>query len=91
MVCGEPIQPDVDLRLENSSFNSPIIAPLRDTGLAGLAGARPPGEPGGLPGAGGTLLGGGPGGPDGAAGAEAAGAIPECDLSALISLFTAFI
>jgi len=70
------------------------MAPLRDTGLAGLTGARPPGgPPGGAPGGGGTLLGGPPGGPpgeDAAAGAEAAGAIPERDLSAEISLFTAF-
>ena len=86
--------------MENNSFNSPIIAPLRETGLAGLAGpgprggppGGPPGGPGGAPGAGGAFLGGGPGGPPGAEaaaeGAEAAGLIPEPDFRDLMSLFT---
>ena len=87
------------MRFANKDLSSPIIAPLRDTGLAGLAGPGPGGGPPGgpEPGGGGALLGGGPGGPGGpggtpaaAPGVETAGAPPERVLSAEISLFTAF-
>jgi len=54
--------------LANKDFNSPIIAPLK---LTGLAGRGPPGPPGGPPGGGG---GGPPGGPPGGP-AEGGGAL----------------
>ncbi len=75
-------------RLANSDFNSPIIAPLNETGLAGRAGPEPPGGggrlPGGPPGGGGRSPGGPPGGrPPGGPPGEP----PGLTLSVAMSLF----
>jgi len=81
--------------LANKDFNSPIIAPLKLTGLAGRGPPGPPGgggPPGGPPGG---PLGGPPGGPAegggallGAVGAAMTGAAPvPLVLSAETSLF----
>ena len=83
-----------------SDFNSPIIAPLNDTGLAGAGfgpgggggGALPGGPPGGPPGGGpGGPPGGPPGGDPGGPPRGAVDVAPGLDLSAVISLFKEFI
>jgi hypothetical protein len=78
-----------------SDFNSPIIAPLKETGFAGRAGAGfgPGGGGGGAPPGG--PPGGGPGGPPGGGGpgglpSAVAGPAAGLDLRVVISLFNEF-
>jgi len=70
-----------------SDFNSPIIAPLKETGFAGLAGAGfgPGGGGGGAPPGG--PPGGGPGGPPGGLpGGDGPGGLPGAAVDVTIGL-----